>query len=82
VKHFDDGFIGHQLQKRFEIDPIGQRIDDRFFFRRRELDEAELRPEGFSRRNSVSTATKGCRAARTQKVESASFSVMTFMLKA
>ena len=43
VENLEDGFIGHQIEERREVDPLGQRIDDQFVGFARHLNNAELR---------------------------------------
>jgi hypothetical protein len=46
MKDFRRLLVGHQLEKGRKIQPFGHRIDSHGFFFRRELHEAETRPEG------------------------------------
>ena len=41
-----DSLISHHIEEWSEIDPLGQRIDDRFNARRRSLNQTQLRPIG------------------------------------
>jgi hypothetical protein len=46
VKHLGDRWICEKRKERFEIEVIGQRIDENGFVIRRHLNETESRPIG------------------------------------
>ena len=45
VEHLDHVLVGHQLQQRLEVEPLGEGVDRHRFVVRGELDDAKDRPE-------------------------------------
>ena len=45
VEHLDHVLVGHQLQQRLEVEPLGERVDRQRLVVGGELDDAEDRPE-------------------------------------